>query len=166
MSGYWNARKHFEYYALVRAWLDAISSRIVESSILDVGCLDTPIATWGTFDKRYTVDIAYDPHLLNVQSFVVDFMEWTPPHSMTAVTCLQVLEHLSDDIVYEFAQKLRATGEYIIISVPFMWDAGYEPAHKQDPIDHDKIETIMGGPPDSHAIIRDTRHRRFVGLWQ
>lgn len=169
----WELRQHFGYYVLVKAWLEAISlnfnmlntSLNHESSILDVGCLDTPTATWGEFDRRYTVDIAHDPKLPDVESFVADFRTWKPPHRMTVVTCLQVLEHLPDAIVEDFGDKLRTISDYTIASVPFMWPPGLEADHKQDPIDLAKFSRFMGGPPNEYAIIKDTKHLRIVGRW-
>ena len=165
----WQDRQRFGYYVLVRAWLESLSAQHVtvrDSSVLDVGCLDTPTATWGWFGRRYTVDVAHDPRLPGVQSFIDDFMTWEPPHHMTVVTCLQVLEHLPNGVVHDFAYKLRHTANYTIVSVPFLWKKGFEPSHTQDPIDLAKISDIMQGEPTEHAIIKDTKHLRLVGLWQ
>lgn len=175
--GYWNSRSHFGYYVLVKAWLEAISLREATEhasiprtvhdslSILDVGCLDTPTASWGFFDQRYTVDIAHDPQLPGVQSFVADFLTWQQPHHMSVVTCLQVMEHLPNGVVEEFGAKLRAISDVTIVSVPFMWAPGFEADHRQDPIDLAKFSRFMGGPPDEYAVIKDTKHHRIVGRW-
>lgn len=167
MTGYWQTRRTFGYYVLAKAWLDAISPYPGdgEQSILDVGCLDTPVATWGAFSKRYTVDAEHDPKLPAVESFVEDFMTWRPPHHMTVVTCLQVLEHLPNEVVYEFGAKLRAISSHTIVSVPFMWPAGAEKGHKQDPIDLLKLSQFMGDFPDEHAIVLDTKRHRIVARW-
>lgn len=166
IPGYWNRRSSFGYYVLVKAWLESIAPmHNGERSILDVGCLDTPTATWAFFDKRYTVDIEHDPKLFGVQSFIADFLTWEPPHHMTVVTCLQVLEHLPNEVVYDFGAKLRSFSDYTIVSVPFMWAPGFEPDHKQDPIDLDKFSRFMGEPPHEYAIIKDTKHLRIVGRW-
>jgi hypothetical protein len=167
MTGYWESRKNFGYYVLVKAWLEAIAPYpgTGEQSILDVGCLDTPTATWAAFSKRYTIDLVHDPKLPAVQSFVDDFLTWQPPHRMSVVTCLQVLEHLTDDIVHEFGAKLRAISDYTIVSVPFMWKAGEEPDHKQDPVDLLKLSRFMGEFPNEYAIVFDTRRLRLVARW-
>jgi hypothetical protein len=168
MSAYWESRQRFGYYTVVRAWLEAISGPIsatADSSVLDVGCLDTPTATWGWFNRRYTVDIEHDPKLPGVRSFIADFMMWEPTHKVTVVTCLQVLEHLPDDIVYRFGAKLRSISDYTIVSVPFMWKQGFEAGHLQDPISLEKFASFMGGPPDEYAIVYDTKHFRIVGRW-
>jgi hypothetical protein len=173
MTGYWESRKSFGYYVLVKAWLEAISTKLetlsartdARSSILDVGCLDTPTVTWGSFNERHTVDIEHDPQLPGVHSYVADFLTWQPPQHMTVVTCLQVLEHLPNEAVYEFGAKLRAISDHTIVSVPYMWPAGGEPGHKQDPIDLLKLSQFMGDFPDEHAIVFDTKRLRIVGRW-
>lgn len=170
MTGYWESRRNFGYYVLVKAWLDALNmSHYFEhgeqGSLLDVGCLDTLTATWGEFDKRYTVDIEHDPQLSGVTSFVADFMTWQPPHHMSVVTCLQVLEHLPNEVVFEFGAKLRAISDYTIVSVPFMWKAGDVEGHVQDPIDLLKLSQIMGDFPSEYAIVLDTKRLRIVARW-
>jgi hypothetical protein len=157
----------FGYYRVVQLMLENICYRLRDEhlSLLDVGCLDTRVAQMGDFDERYTVDIAHDPKLPRVQSFIADFLSWEPPHRMTVVTCLQVLEHLSDAQVSTFARKLLTTADYAIVSVPFMWPEGAEAGHQQDPISLEKFFGWMGRLPDYHIIVYDQRHHRVVGLW-
>ena len=50
---YWASRSGFPYYALVRRVLEALGP---QDSLLDVGPADTPCATWGDFQRRYTIE--------------------------------------------------------------------------------------------------------------
>lgn len=160
--GYWAGRKHMAYYGAVRQMLEEIGPR---GSLLDVGGWDTPVVLWGTFKRRYTCDLGMNPNLPGVRSHVGDFMDWTPPERMSVVTCLQVIEHLPDDVVERFGAKLRASADVTIVSVPYCWPAGRESSHIQDPINHDKLARFMGGRPDRAALIRDGKSRRLIGVW-
>lgn len=159
---YWAGRAGMKYYQAVRALLETLSPG---ESLLDVGGWDTPVATWGTFARRYTCDAGLDPKLPGVISHVGDFLNWEPPERMSVVTCLQVLEHLPDRTVQRFGAKLRQAGAVVIVSVPFCWPKGGEPSHLQDPIDARKLAGFMGGPPRKAEIIQDGRRQRIVGVW-
>lgn len=168
MIAYWEERQRLGYYVVVRSWLDNISLPLHvmdSSSILDVGCFDTPTATWGHFNHRYTVDLEHDPKLPGVQSHIANFMTWKPPHRMTVVTCLQVLEHLEDEQVRPFAEKLLASGEHVIVSVPYEWKKGEEKGHKQDPISFWKFDRMMGTPPLEKLVILDGKRLRLLARW-
>jgi hypothetical protein len=169
MTDYWKERETLGYYVLVRAWLNMLSiplHAMDTSALLDVGCLDTPTATWGYFNHRYTVDLEHDPKLAGVVSHVGSFLEWTPPHRMTVVTCLQVLEHLPDTEIRRFADKLLACADHTIVSVPYEWPKGDEPAHLQDPISQEKFERMMGRPPLEQVIVHDGKRLRIVARWE
>lgn len=159
---YWDGRKHMRYYAEVRAMLEALSPA---GSLLDVGGWDTPVATWGTFARRYTCDLARDPKFNGVRSHVGDFLTWTPPERMSVATCLQVLEHLPDGTVNRFARRLLAAADVVIITVPYLWP-GTEPSHFQDPISHEKLARIMGREPDRSQVIMDGKRGRIVALYR
>lgn len=162
---YWETRTGLLYYGRVRELLEKMGPR---GSLLDVGCWDTPVATWGDFRRRYTCDLGMDPKLPGVVSHVGDFLTWRPPELMDAVTCLQVLEHLPDGIAQRFGRRLLVSGQTVIVSVPYLWSPGWEPDHVQDPIDHGKLERIMGAPPKFSSVIADgpkgTRPR-LVAIW-
>jgi hypothetical protein len=136
-----------------------------DHAILDVGCLDTPVATWGNFARRYTCDIEHDPQLPGVVSVVEDFLSWRVPERMHVITCCQVLEHLSDDTVQLFTDKLMESADHVIVSVPYEWPKGTEADHQQDPISFEKLARLMGREPDERVVVLDTRHNRVCGLW-
>ena len=150
---YWQGREHFAYYQVVREYLEALSPG---ASILDVGSWDTPVATWGRFERRYTCDLAIDPKLPGVTSFVGDFLEWELPERMSVATCLQTVEHLRDQVVEKFGRKLRASADALIVSVPFGWPKGQEACHQQDPIDLEKLAGFIwrSAQPAPHRAAR------------
>lgn len=160
---YWEGREHFRYYAAVREMVDRLSPG---RALLDVGSWDTPVATWGRFERRYTCDLAVDPALPGVSSHVGDWLAWEVPERMSVVTCLQTIEHLPDETVRPFCEKLLASGDAVIVSVPYNWPKGQEYSHQQDPIDLPKLARLMGVEPNEHRVIRDGRVQRLVALWR
>jgi hypothetical protein len=161
-AGYWRRRKKHAYYQALRRHIEALSPA---GSILDVGCADTPVVSWGEFERRYTCDLRLKPSLYGVSSYVGDFLEYEPPERpMDVVVCAQVLEHLSDATLYPFAAKLLATGRWVVASVPYQWPEGTEPDHRQDPIDEARFVEMMGREPVKLEVITE-RLPRMVGLW-
>lgn len=165
MASTWGDRKHFGYYVLVNAWLDRISWQAGGGSLLDVGARDTPVAAWGSFTRRYAIDREPFKAPPCVIAYQADFLTWQPPEYMTTVTCLQVLEHLPNGVVEQFATKLRSVAHHTIVSVPYMWKRGTDPSHVQDPIDATTLNRWMGGPPYEQVIVLDQRHLRLVARW-
>jgi len=165
---YWENRQGLAYYQTVRQILEAASEGGL-GSILDVGSWDTPVATWGDFRRRYAIDLGKAPTLPGVVSVVGDFLSWRPPELMDVVTCLQVLEHLPDGTAQRFGRRLRAVGQMIVVSVPYMWPRGAEPDHFQDPVDLEKLERIMGAPASFSSVIPDgpkSTRPRLVAIWR
>lgn len=160
--GYWEARKHLAYYGAVRSLIESLSPR---ASILDVGGWDTPVVLWGEFERRYTCDLGRDPCFPDVVSHVGDFLEWTPPERMSLTVCCQVIEHFPLEKAKAFAQKLLASAEVVIITVPYNWPKG-EPSHYLDPIDEAKLAEIVGRAPDTYWLVRDGKRDRLVALYR
>jgi hypothetical protein len=156
---YWEERKNLGYYAHVQSIIGRFSPG---ESILDVGCWDTPVATWGSFKRRYTCDLAVNPRLPNVTSHVGDFTTWDLPERMSLTTCLQTIEHLRNGTVHKFTEKLRGSADRVIVSVPYMWRKGKEYSHVQDPIDLTKLTGLFNGEaPSEHVVINN----RLVAVW-
>ena len=157
---YYATRRQLKYYSIVRQWLDDLGPL---ESILDIGCFDTPVATWGDFQQRYTLDRHSRPALLGVLPIVGTW----PTHShlvprCDVVTCLQVIEHLDDpqpfvDAVFSHARRA------VILSLPWMWQAGHCPSHKQDPIDMAKINAWVKRTSGRSAIVDDPS--RIILSW-
>ena len=156
---YWAERENLEYYQTVRTWLEEFGG----GTLLDVGCCDTPVATWGQFDERITVDPRPRPALMGVRQVIGS---WPDCASVVprcdVLTCLQVLEHLADPTTFcaaLFGNARRA----VILSVPWGWEAGWCKSHVQDPVDAAKLRGWTGREPDRLVVIG--KHPRAVGLF-
>lgn len=150
------------YYVVAHAWISMLSPG---NAICDVGCFDTPVAQWGAYTNRYTVDIEHDPHLAGVSSFVGKWLDYPVPERMDVITCLQVIEHLDDDRIRPFVDKLFANANHVIVSVPYEWKKGDEAGHKQDPISLEKFERMMGRPALEQVIVLDGRRLRLIARY-
>jgi hypothetical protein len=134
------------------------------ATLLDVGCRDTPVAQWGQFIRRYSVDYLDRPPLKDVMAFKKDFLSWKPPEHFSVITCCQVLEHLGDAELPLFVSKMKAISDYMIITVPFMWSKGDEEGHKQDPISKEKFHGMIGKIPVEEIIVLDGKRARLCAL--
>jgi hypothetical protein len=143
--GYWRTRRQLVY-------LDRFA-RLVRSvardakSIVDVGTRGCPYLEW--FDwipRRVSIDLSLPYQSPGVDGIKGNFLDWVPDTTFDFCTCLQVLEHLNDPT--EFAAKLKATANQLIVSVPYMWPEGHCVYHVQDPVDEDKFAGWFGRRPD------------------
>lgn len=161
-DGYWLPRAHEKYYKQVREWLNEFSPG---GSYLDVGGHDTPVCAWGDFDNRFAVTqknvVNRLPH---VDYSIMDFMDFDPSARFDVVSCLEVLEHLEDDVVAKFARKLFSHSTLAtIISVPHVWKADQCVSHLQDPVNKEKFLSWVGREPDDLVIVKQ-RTGRGVAL--
>jgi hypothetical protein len=141
---YWTQREQLEYYAVVRRWLDDMGPL---ASILDVGCLDTPVATWGEAAERWTVDTRNRPAILGVKPIIDRWPDCaTLVPCCDVVTCLQVLEHLDDPRPF-CAALFDHARRAVVVSVPWGWRTGAEPSHRQDPVGSEKLRAWTGRQP-------------------
>jgi len=153
-DGYWLPRSHCAYYNRVRSWLNSFSPG---GSLCDVGGHDTPVAAWGDFDSRTIVTKGEVKNRLpHIKYHITDFMDYDPGQRFDVVTCLQVLEHLDDETVGKFADKLYETAKTaLIVSVPYLWKKGVCDSHYQDPINWEKFIGWFGREPDDYAIVAE-----------
>ena len=147
---YWRDREKLMYYALVRRWLEELGPL---ESILDVGCFDTPVVTWGSFRQRFTVDPRSRPALIGVRQVVGSWPDCAGlVPRCDVVTCLQVLEHLDEP--GPFCAALFGHARHaVLLSVPWLWPAGMEPYHRQDPVDAEKLRGWTGREPDQQEVV-------------
>jgi len=157
-------RAHYGYYVVARAWVRMLSPG---SAILDVGARDSPVATWGEYANRYTVDRDVLKARPGVNTYRADWMQWKVPETMHVTTCLQVIEHLTDEQLRPFVDKLFAHTKHLIISVPYEWEKGVEPDHHQDPISLEKfMDQMMPVRPLEYAISVGGKRMRLVARWE
>lgn len=161
-AAYWKGRAHFRYYARVRSFLESLGPR---GSLIDVGCWDTPVATWGTFTRRYALDLVPTPPLPGVEAVVANYLTWTPPEALDVATCLQTLEHMDLRAARAFGRKLRADARLVVVTVPYRWPAGQELSHRLDPIDGNVLADIMGGPAGVLEVIAEGKRARLFAVY-
>jgi len=80
------------------------------------------------------------------------------------ITCLEVLEHLTDEEMQPFVDKLFAHAEHVIISVPWRWPKGKCANHVQDPIGRKKFLQMIGNRKVVKQKIVGRRSKRLVAL--
>lgn len=159
---FYEGRKTCGYYRTVRRLLESLGPR---ESILDVGCWDSPVATWGDFRIRYAVDSQRRPGIAEVTKIVGTWPETAElfRRPVSVVTCLQVLEHVDD--TRAFAKALFAVArECVIISVPYKWPVGECKHHVHDPIDEAKLEWMTGETP-RERILTNGKLTRMVAIY-
>lgn len=164
MSKYWESRKHLQYYEVARKYIELVASP--RFSIMDVGCLNTPVALMGDFKDRFALNKTPFTPFEGVECIVADWLDFEPGRKYNVITCLQVLEHLDDKTLKSFVDKLRAYSDWMVLSVPYMWPVGTEPTHKQDPIDVVKFYQMAQGVPEFVEIIKDGNLSRIVGIFR
>jgi hypothetical protein len=161
---YWNDRKHLNYYTAIRRLIESLGPC---ESILDVGSADTPIATYGEFNRRCRIDSRELEPLEGVTTIQADWFKYNPGEVYSVTVCAQVIEHLTDQQVRPFVDNLFESAEVVIVSVPYLWEQGLCPGHPQDPINLSKFVDLMGGrDPEQLTIERDGNAKRLVALFK
>jgi hypothetical protein len=80
-----------------------------------------------------------------------NFLTWTPPKKYDVVTCLQVLEHVTEAEL--FCDRLKAAARQLVVSVPYKWKKGWTKHHVHDPVDEDKLGGWMKRKPNHSLIV-------------
>ncbi|HHP7229646.1 MAG TPA: hypothetical protein ACFCUY_02155 [Xenococcaceae cyanobacterium] len=91
----------------------------------------------------------------DVKYINANFLQYQPERSYDLAICLQVLEHLKDDTVGEFSEKLFTLAPRVIISVPYKWKKGACKYHFQDPVDLPKLKSWTQREPDATYIVKE-----------
>lgn len=162
MEQFFQPRKHLPYYRRVRSILRGI----IADSHLDVGCWDTPVVKWSHASQKYGInleEIDEQHRHRGVHYMTGDFMTKNIGR-FDIVTCLQVVEHQSNERVYHFVQKLFDSGRIVIISIPWEWPEDACIHHPQDPIGYEKLKSWTERDPDALYIDETKRAVAVYGF--
>lgn len=152
IGDYWGGRANLMYYRYVDYIVRGVGSEV--RSLLDVGSSNAAyIENFTWIPQKTALDISQPYHSENVQSIEADFLTYEIAHRFELVLCLQVLEHIGD--AETFAKKLFQAGERVLISVPYLWEAGSSKEHIQDPVSSEKLKSWTGRDPDYSIIVEE-----------
>lgn len=160
-ESYWMSRRRLRYFRVVHRWVNAVGPGRL---LLDVGGANTPVVTWSQFEQRIAVEPSSPYSGEDVSAHKQDWMTFVMTGHATVATCLEGLEHLSDERVAPFARKLLAHTEWAIMSVPCLWLKGLRKHHLQDPVSPRKLIGWCGRKPVRSRIAQDGRLKRLVAL--
>ena len=154
-------RKDYKYYKKAHEIIEQMNKNPKVNSIIDVG-------GWrGEFIKNTNIKgkTIIDLHKIKNESDGItrisdNFLTHSFKKKYNIVTCLQVLEHIDNKNVINFAQKLFSiSNKYVIISVPYKWRKEACKWHLQDPVDHAKLFKWTSRTPFETFIVKDTATR-------
>jgi hypothetical protein len=163
-NAYWHRRQEHIYYQVVRV----IASKLGENagSIIDVGSAGCPYLDWfQNIPVRTSLDLKRPYVAPGINPLKADFLTWEPDRRYDLATCLQVLEHVPDATA--FAQKLLATANIVVVSLPYKWPVGYVKSHVHDPVDEAKLLSWFGRKPNYTYICREfeTEVERIIQVY-
>lgn len=160
-DAYWQGRKDLQYYRTVREFAEKYCSK--GKTLLDVGGgveLGCRYLEWFDEFERTSVETPTRGCTLDgVRVVNADFHVWEPDQKYDLVLCLQVLEHVPDPTA--FARKLFECGRVVIVSVPYLWEAGACSEHIHDPVDESKLWAWTKRDPVERAVVDS----RFVAAY-
>jgi hypothetical protein len=151
-GGYWRNRMDLMYYGYVDYIMRTVARGA--SSMIDIGTANCPYLEW--FDwigDRVSFDLETPYASSRVQGIRGDFLDHRFDRRFDVCTCLQVLEHIPD--VERFARKLLTMADTLVLSVPYLWNAGAAEDHLHDPIDLEKLTLWMGREPNYHLVVQE-----------
>ncbi|SDO06980.1 class I SAM-dependent methyltransferase [Alkalicoccus daliensis] len=149
---YWKKRSNLMYYQYVDYIVRGVGAEA--QSLLDVGSSNAAYTeNFAWIPERFAIDISKPYASKNIQSIEADFLLYEIPKKFDLVLCLQVLEHIED--ARTFAEKLFQAGDRVLISVPFLWEAGSSKEHVQDPVSFEKLRSWTGRDPDYHIVVEE-----------
>ncbi|MEO7221380.1 MAG: hypothetical protein ABIY37_02825 [Devosia sp.] len=161
---YWEARKNFLYYQVVRIIATGVASDA--KSVLDVGSSGCPYLDWFPgAAHRTSLDLRKPYVAEGIASVTTNYLHWDVDRQYDLVLCLQVLEHVRDAGV--FAQKLLASGKIVVASVPYKWSEGSVSSHVHDPVDEAKMRAWFGREPNYSHICTEVNSgaRRLICVY-
>jgi len=159
---YRRTRANYLYYKRARDRLATLGG-----SLLEVGSGPCPVGA-EHFSRRVCLDLDdHSEHMPDGVEFIQDdFLDHDLDH-FNVVCCLQVVEHLPDEIVERFTAKLFEVGDRVVISVPYKWPAQLCRYHVQDPVDEEKLKRWTGREPSVSEIVSEVGGiRRLIAVYE
>lgn len=162
---YTKQRKDIKYYKKCNELIERIAMDNQSKSIIDIGgwngffVKNTPIEKKVCLDKRIRKD---KKPVKEVEFINADFIKWKTEEKYDIVLCMQVLEHLEDNQIFLFIEKLFSLTDHVIISVPYKWRKDWCKFHKQDPIDHAKLKLWTNRRPFESFLVKDNKTERLI----
>jgi SAM-dependent methyltransferase len=120
--------------------------RYITGKVLDVGCDEAHLKSLLSLQDYVVIDVGGKPDLLmNLER--IDRLPF-PDASFGCVICCEVLEHL-DNLHFIFAELVRVSQRYLIISLPNNWGNARRPIERgRGSIGHYGLP--LQSPPDRH----------------
>ena len=138
MATYFERRFQMPYYKYLRMLLGVLSYNT--KSICDVGSNGVDLISWLPCKEKVSIDLKKPFNGKGVQGIKADFITYDFQKKFDIVTCFQVMEHIDDNHIHAFANKLLSIAErLLIVSVPYKWPKGACKYHVQDPVDEAKF---------------------------
>ena len=150
MSEYVDKRKDYIYYKFLKELLCILSSE--DDEICDVGSCGVDMLSFLNCKRKISIDLETPYIGEDVESIKGDFLG-VNLEKISIYTCFQVLEHIGNNEINDFAEKLLQASNYTVISVPYMWEKGKCKSHIQDPVDEIKVKSWFE---------RDTYYKKII----
>lgn len=168
LSSYFESRKDLLYYKKTLSILNDLSEH--NDSLLDVGGWKGEfISKVNGFTDKTVIDLHKKPKNFpeDINFISSDFIKANINKKYDVVICMQVLEHIDNDIIHRFTQKLFEVGTIVLISVPYKWEKGACKYHIQDPVDENKLKSWTKKEPSKTWIIKEKKSKlsRLIALY-
>lgn len=165
---YFENRKDLLYYKKTLSILNDLSEH--NDSLLDVGGWKGEfISKVNGFTDKTVIDLHKKPKNFpeDINFISSDFIKANINKKYDVVICMQVLEHIDNDIIHRFTQKLFEVGKMVLISVPYKWNKGACKYHIQDPVDENKLKSWTKKEPTRTWIIKEKKSKlsRLIALY-
>ena len=150
-SKYWDMRKSQPLYTQTVEL--AREEAPFALTALDVGAYESPfLSRFDWIPTKVATDIQSRPQVWNDMKGIAfiqgDFMQLKFGTIFDLVLCTQVVEHLPDDIVGNFVQKMTRYAKVLIVSTTYEMHKGTIEGHIQDPISEEEFRSWFENTPE------------------
>jgi len=159
-KSYESNRKNLEYYKKCLEIIENVRVNADLHSIIDIGGWSGGFLSRTNMDEKVCLDTRPSEEMApGVELIVEDFLTWEPDKKYDMVSCMQVLEHIQDEYVGDFAKKLFTISSRVLISVPYKWPPHMCQYHYQDPVDEKKLYGWVERQPTESFIVKEKCNR-------